>query len=567
MYTFVTSKSIIYGGRNLLYKKYPDEIKIIHLYRYLSLFITSFFYCINNDDLTIGKKVMVVGCISISSIILNYLYIKNIDSKPKIKFLILIETIGNSFILIPAGGINSAYIWYSLNTILIASIELDKIYCWLNLLIYIFISTYISSLVFGFEQHEFNLILSFILITAAIQLLAKYLKKIQQESLNLIEANKQIKESMNFTMELYQAVHLLTNETDKANLISLIVYYTKKITKTDISFFYQRINDNSEFTCESSDKDKKIKDKVALEISKSYKQLANESSYMERTIDNKPFILISINSDYSSYGILGISVPSNKTDYKETIEELKLLAEFSSASFKRFELQGAEEKLIVSEEQNRIANEIHDGVLQRLFSISCGIYYLSKRLKTLSIESAKEELNIIRSSINSAMEDLRTAIYDLSWKKGGTNNFIVSINNHINEIKSLNNIDIDFNILGDSEKLSLLQKRYLYRIISEALSNAVRHGKASYIEIIFNIEDKNTTLKIEDNGTGFNLEEIKQNNRQGLGIQNIENLVYLLNGKVQFYSKLGDGTKINIVIPTNNIYTSQEEEYEVINSR
>ena len=81
----------------------PYENKLLFLYRYLSLFVPSVFYMIGNYDDPIKNKLIVVGCLFISSTLLMYLYYKNQGSPSKIMMLILIETVGNSFILIPTG--------------------------------------------------------------------------------------------------------------------------------------------------------------------------------------------------------------------------------------------------------------------------------------------------------------------------------------------------------------------------------------------------------------------------------------------------------------------------------
>jgi len=107
-------------------RKPSEETRRIFLYRYISLLVTSFFFLVNYTEHPIGKRVFIITSIAASAMILNYLYIRNSGSGVKIKLLVLIETIGNSLLLIPSGGINSPFVWYSLNTIAIASIELKK---------------------------------------------------------------------------------------------------------------------------------------------------------------------------------------------------------------------------------------------------------------------------------------------------------------------------------------------------------------------------------------------------------------------------------------------------------
>ncbi|ERI92097.1 ATPase/histidine kinase/DNA gyrase B/HSP90 domain protein [Clostridiales bacterium oral taxon 876 str. F0540] len=545
----------------------PDKIKIIYLYRYLSLIITSIFYLIGNTNHPIQKKVIIIVCITISSVIINYLYIKNFGDKSKIILLILIETIGNSFILIPSGGINSPYIWYCLNTILITSIELDKKICWINLIIYVFCSTFLSFSLFGDKNESFlflidkelNLILSLCLITILIQLLSKYMEKIEGRSIRLSEDNKQLKESMTYTMELYEAVHLLTNESNKQKLIELITDYTKKITRTNTALFYYVRNSKSKIIFKNEEMNSKIKENIKNYILKSYDELSKEDIIKQVTVDNKKFVLSPIKLGCIPCGILGIEAPKGEMqNYNEAIDQLLLLSELSSIAFRRLDLEKETERLVISEEQNRIANEIHDSVLQRLFSISCGIYSISKRVTTLNEESIKEELNTIRNSINSTMNELRAAVYGLSFKKGGTNNFIVDINNFIDEIKKLNGSNVTFQLIGDTEQLNLLQKKYLYRIICEGIGNAVRHGRAKNIQVVLGIKD-NIILEINDDGTGFNYESIGKGQEKGLGIDNINNLVCSLNGKVHINTSIGKGTKIKISMPLK-IFSSIEED-------
>lgn len=107
-----------------------EESKILFAYRYISLLITSLFYFINDPDHYLGKRIFIIGCLTISAIILSYLYLAKERSNKSIKILLTIETIGNCMLLIPSGGlnggINSPFVWYSLNTILISSVFLKK---------------------------------------------------------------------------------------------------------------------------------------------------------------------------------------------------------------------------------------------------------------------------------------------------------------------------------------------------------------------------------------------------------------------------------------------------------
>ena len=115
------------------FKGRKEETKILFIYRYVSLIITSIFYSINEIEHTNTKKIFIIFCLSTAAIILSYLYIICENSKKNIKILLFIETISNSILLIPSGGLNSPFIWYTLNTILISSLFLKREFIWINI--------------------------------------------------------------------------------------------------------------------------------------------------------------------------------------------------------------------------------------------------------------------------------------------------------------------------------------------------------------------------------------------------------------------------------------------------
>ncbi|MGI6227148.1 MAG: sensor histidine kinase, partial [Peptococcales bacterium] len=233
--------------------------------------------------------------------------------------------------------------------------------------------------------------------------------------------------------------------------------------------------------------------------------------------------------------------------------------QLSSIVLEKFELEKVNEKLLVSQEQNRIANEIHDSALQRLFGLSCGIYTLMKKLDSLAVIQIEEELILMQRSINNILKELRSIIYGLSWKKDGKNNFIEELKNYIEETKRLNNIDISLNIIGDDELLSCLQKKAIYRIISEGISNAIHHGQADKVEVILRIENNITILQVIDNGIGFELNQLDKDREQGLGLKNIEYLVNSLQGFIDLQSMPRKGTKLLINFPNKSLSISEEE--------
>lgn len=556
---------------SLLNKKL-EESQTIFIYRFISLLITSIFYLFNNTEHEIGRKLFIIGCISISAVILSYLYIKFKDSKRSIIVLLFIETVGNSIILIPSGGVNSPFIWYSLNTILLSAVFFKGIYSWINLLVYL-LNYYVISYFFTESNLNFieliknepNLILSFIMIIAFIQAWSIFIENTKDKNLKLEEVNAQLElsnetilESMDHIKALYQLFNILSNQGNREGLIKLLFEHIKNITKTNTVFYYDISSEKSKMHYEG---DSELLKSLGRNIKEGLQYILEYKIPKEITISNKRFVIIIVESNYTGYGILGFEVTSCKESivYENNINQIKFLSELISLSFERFYLEDVNDKLLITEEQNRIANEVHDSVLQRLFGMSLGIFSLIKKLDKYSTEELENELNLIRKSADTAMKELRNKIYGLSWKKSGSNSFIKDINSYIEDIKRFNAINIPFSIQGNNELLSLEQKKALYRIICEGIGNAVRHGKAKNIEVSLEISASNSILNIVDDGIGFDINMANKEKTNGLGILNLYQLTESLHGEISIDSNLGNYTMIEVIIP-NNLFTLKKEE-------
>lgn len=545
-----------------------DEIKLLVYYRYLSLAIISIFYLIGKSNHPYKIKIFIIVCISISAYILNYLYIKNESDKQKIKLLIFIETIGNTFILIPSGGINSPYIWYMLNTIILAGIKINKKYCFINISAYIFFSLTVALLTKNIGMYDIihnsisksniSLIMGFALITMAIMYLSTLIKDLKMKSESLITANirlelanKKIKESMAHIKSLYQTVHTLSNYRTEKELIELFIHYAGVITKGDKVFFMNVIEHKNEMILERKEQYLLNEEKLREEILKNWNNITEKKIPIKIDVEGKNYIVAMVESSYKIYGVLGIEEAPYKEEFihQENIQQVQFLAELGSIVLERPYIEKVNERLIVSQEQNRIANEIHDSVLQRLFSISFCIYNLIKNVENLNDKQLVNELNMIRNSMNNTMKDLRTTIYGLSSQKSGHNTLNEDILKYIDEVKGLNNIEIIYEFDGNISGVSIDHKRALYRIICEGISNAIRHGKSSKVKAILQVLESSIILEIIDNGVGFEVKEVQTLGQKGLGLQNIEDLASSLRGGVNIISKAGNGTIIKVTLP------------------
>mgnify|MGYP000908849842 CR=1 FL=1 len=554
MVSSVSKKKSFFNGK-------MEESKILVAYRFISLTITTAFYVVNYSEHELIRKIIIILCLLVSSVILSYLYPTYETSQSDIKLLIVIETIGNTLILIPTGGIESPFIWYSLNTILICFVFLKRKYGWINFLVYLL--SYGIIIVYFTDTNadiktvvadESNLFLSLIMIIIAVQFLVASLKTTKKNNRRLEEINEQLKtsnkmllESIEHIKDLYQSVNILSNQGNKEGIIKLLFEHIKKITGTDTVFYYD-ITDNSNKMI--SYDNNYILSSLEEYIEKNLKIILESANILEVSILNSKFLIAQVGRSYETYGLLGMkTVHSTESSmYKNNYSELLFLSGLLSSVFERLKLEEITEGLLITEEQNRIANELHDSVLQRLFSLSCGMYTTIKNINSYNENEITKELNEFREILDFTMKELREKIYGLSWKKSGNSSFAANIKKYIEDIKKLNQVNIPFSVRGNMEVLSAEQEKAIYRMICEGIGNAVRHGKAKNIEIVLDISSNQTVLSISDDGAGFDLKKAI-NESKGMGMRNLKQLTESLRGEININTVIDNGTKLEILLP------------------
>ena len=234
-----------------------------------------------------------------------------------------------------------------------------------------------------------------------------------------------------------------------------------------------------------------------------------------------------------------------------------MLQEFSAIG-PSFAMGQAHINEIIIDEQNRIANEIHDSVSQRLFGLVCSLHSLQVNGPDMTAEELNEEYQFLSHSANMTLKELRAAIFRLSSIKNGEDVFLVRLTNFLDEYARLVDIRIDYQITGNAAFISEELKQALYRIICEACGNAVRHGGCTAIEIRLSLSNEKTVLEIQDNGCGINLQTHEDREKKGIGLINMKNSVSSFFGTFSIGGLQGLGTEIQIEIP--NIKTIMQEE-------
>ena len=93
----------------------------------------------------------------------------------------------------------------------------------------------------------------------------------------------------------------------------------------------------------------------------------------------------------------------------------------------------------------------------------------------------------------------------------------------------------------------------IYRIIQEAIMNALLHSGGNKIDIDLVVTDHICNIAVTDNGKGFLVDEKSKQKEKHFGISIMQERVSLLNGNIDIQSQIGSGTKVKIRIPLNKL--------------
>lgn len=200
---------------------------------------------------------------------------------------------------------------------------------------------------------------------------------------------------------------------------------------------------------------------------------------------------------------------------------------------------------VIQKEKQRIGQELHDGVLGRLFGARLNLDSLNRKNDDKAIEGRDHYI----SELKNIEQDIREISHELNREKFAlVNNFVAIITNLLEEQRNIKEelnliYKIDPSIKWD--RIANDVKINLYRIVQESLQNINKYAAAKNVSINLLKDADNLHLSIIDDGVGFDVSK----KSKGIGLKNIESRVQACKGIFEIKSKKGAGTRIIVDIP------------------
>jgi len=206
-------------------------------------------------------------------------------------------------------------------------------------------------------------------------------------------------------------------------------------------------------------------------------------------------------------------------------------------------LSNMSRKLIESQEQERtrIGRELHDDINQRLAMLAIGLEQLQNN--PLQVRSRLQELREETMAISSAVQALSHELHSSKLEYLGV---VSGMESWCREFSERQKMQIDFRS-DVSGPLPFEIGLALFRVLQEALHNAVKHSGVKQVEVQVAEQSNEVHLLVRDSGSGFDMEAVKRGS--GLGLLSMQERVRLVNGEISFESKPMGGTTIRVHVP------------------
>lgn len=205
----------------------------------------------------------------------------------------------------------------------------------------------------------------------------------------------------------------------------------------------------------------------------------------------------------------------------------------------------------VVEERNRLARELHDSVTQTLFT---SVLLSETGLTLLGVAGEeKEAVSQLRRSqelARQALEEMRSMILELRPPELDVDGLVAAVRKHVDVLRRVHRVPIRLSVTGD-RRLRPRTEREVFRIVQEALSNALRHAHPENVSVRIEIAPGKLVVVVDDDGAGFDPSAPGLRARH-LGLTSMEERATALGGAVIVESAPGRGTSIRAEVPVDS---------------
>jgi len=199
------------------------------------------------------------------------------------------------------------------------------------------------------------------------------------------------------------------------------------------------------------------------------------------------------------------------------------------------------------EERTRIAQELHDTLLQTLLSASM---QLTVALDNLPSDSPlKSRLYRVLQVMDHGIQEGRDMIQGLRLSDSRALDLVQALSQVPQELGVQSDVEFRVIVSGREQPLRPLIGHEVYRIGREALLNAFRHSRAKCVELELEYTHRDLRMCVRDNGCGIDPHVLHTGRRAHWGLAGIRERATIIGGLLKIYSRANDGTEVQLSVP------------------
>lgn len=219
-----------------------------------------------------------------------------------------------------------------------------------------------------------------------------------------------------------------------------------------------------------------------------------------------------------------------------------LLAPHAGIAIKNARLYEQSRELSAVQERNRLARELHDSVTQTLFSMKLAAESANVLIDE-DTAAARTQLVQMLELARQASSEMRSLVFELRPPELEIEGLVPTLLKHIDVLRRVHSVNIEFHQRGD-RSLTPNEETQAFRIIQEALNNAIRHADAAEIVVEVVTEADKLRFSIADDGVGFDPDAPRKTRR--LGLVSMSERAHELGGELSVSSAPGRGTVVTL---------------------
>ncbi|MEJ5261163.1 MAG: PAS domain S-box protein [Ignavibacterium sp.] len=245
------------------------------------------------------------------------------------------------------------------------------------------------------------------------------------------------------------------------------------------------------------------------------------------------------------------------------VEVISMGIDVTEREKSKLELQKSEQKLralashlqsVREEERATIARELHDELGQILTSIKMNLLMMSKQVlqedESFDKSVFENEINSMNEMIEHSVRRLKKLISELRPEVLDNLGLIPAVEWLIEQFITRSGVKVIYKPEIKNLNLSKQKQLNIYRIIQESLTNALRHSKATEINLRITETENNLQISIQDNGQGFNIDSLDP--IHSIGITGMKERALSFGAELKIQSTSGNGTTVLLIVPFNN---------------